>query len=79
MKKVIILTQEQADVINGKHFLSSNLDSHKFLVMNDSENNLIVIEEEVDMCDLDEFKWLKEMPRSEYKWKEVILDNSGSL
>jgi hypothetical protein len=69
MEQVILLTQEQAESLQGRMF---TLDSY-FLVQQDIDNNYFITVFEMEHCTNPELQWIKHCPRIEYKPKPILM------
>jgi hypothetical protein len=65
MEQVILLTQEQAELLQGRMF---TLDSY-FLIQQDIDDNYFITVFEMEHCTNPELQWIKKCPRIEYKPK----------
>ena len=65
--KVISLTQEQKQEIEGKKFM---IDQY-FLPIEDADGNWAVTLFEMENCTHPDFQWIKQCPRVEYKPKQI--------
>lgn len=69
MEQVILLTQEQAESLEGRMFA---IDSY-FLVQQDIDTNYLITVFESDHCTNPELQWIKKCPRIEYKPKPIPM------
>jgi len=60
MTEVYLLTEEQAQSLNGIEFIPDNY----FNPIQDADGNWIISQEEVSQCNID---WVKILPKIEYK------------
>jgi hypothetical protein len=60
MTEVYLLTEEQAQSLNGIEFIPDNF----FNPIQDADGNWIISQEEVSQCNID---WVKLLPKIEYK------------
>jgi hypothetical protein len=60
MTEVYLLTEEQAQSLNGIEFIPDNY----FNPIQDADGNWIISQEEVSQCNID---WVKLLPKIEYK------------
>ncbi len=67
MQQVILLTQEQAELLEGRMFA---IDSY-FLVQQDIDDNNFITVFEMEHCTNPELQWIKQCPRIEYKPKPI--------
>lgn len=61
--KIHKLTEEQKDLLVNKMFIKNNY----FNPIQDANNNWVVSIEEVDMCNVEEFMWVKELELIEFE------------
>lgn len=64
--KVILLTEEQANLLNGQEVVPSNL----FNCIQDKNGNYIISVEERDQCSIE---WVKNCPEIDFEPIEVTL------
>jgi hypothetical protein len=69
MEQVILLTQEQAESLQGRMF---TLDSY-FLIQQDIDDNYFITVFEMENCTNPELQWIKQCPRIEYKPKPIEM------
>jgi hypothetical protein len=69
MEQVILLTQEQAESLQGRMF---TLDSY-FLIQQDIDDNYFITIFEMENCTNPELQWIKQCPRIEYKPKPIPM------
>ena len=69
MEQVILLTQDQAESLQGRMF---TLDSY-FLVQQDIDDNNFITVFEMEHCTNPELQWIKHCPRIEYKPKPIPM------
>ena len=67
--KVAILTIEQKDLLIGKEF---NTDSY-FNPIQDADDNWIISQIEINLCNNEEFFWVKDLPLIEYNPKIIEI------
>jgi hypothetical protein len=67
MEQVILLTQQQAESLEGRMF---TIDSY-FYVRQDIDDNYFVTVFEMEHCTNPELQWIKQCPRIEYKPKPM--------
>ena len=70
---VYLLTQEQKDSLEGKYYFNGTF----FNPIQDSNDNWIISEEEVNLANYEDILWVKDLPQIEYKAKEVIFELKG--
>jgi hypothetical protein len=69
MEQVILLTQQQAESLEGRMF---TIDSY-FYVRQDIDNNYFITVFEMENCTNPELQWIKQCPRIEYKPKPIEI------
>jgi hypothetical protein len=69
MEQVILLTQEQAESVEGRMF---TIDSY-FYVRQDADDNYFITIFEMENCTNPELQWIKQCPRIEYKPKPIPM------
>jgi hypothetical protein len=69
MEQVILLTQEQAESLEGRMF---TIDSY-FYVRQDADGNYFITVFEMEHCTNPELQWIKKCPRIEYKPKPIPM------
>jgi hypothetical protein len=69
MTQVGLLTLEQKNDIFEMLF---DEDSY-FNPIQDADDNWIISTQEIDFCNVEEFKWVKQLPLIEFKPKDVSL------
>ena len=69
MIKVALLTIEQKDLLIGKEF---NTDSY-FNPIQDADDNWIISQIEINLCNNEEFFWVKDLPLIEYNPKIIEI------
>ncbi len=67
--KVALLTIEQKDLLIGKEF---NTDSY-FNPIQDADDNWIISQIEINLCNNEEFFWVKDLPLIEYNPKIIEI------
>lgn len=67
--KVALLTIEQKDLLIGKEF---NTDSY-FNPIQDADDNWIITQIEINLCNNEEFFWVKDLPLIEYNPKIIEI------
>lgn len=65
--KVALLTIEQKDLLIGKEF---NTDSY-FNPIQDADDNWFISQTEINLCNNEEFFWVKDLPLIEYNPKII--------
>ncbi len=63
------ITQEQKELLEGNNY---TVDSF-FHCCEDADGNFFISNEEVNMCDVEAFLWVRDLPEIEYKPKLFIL------
>ena len=69
MIKVALLTIEQKDLLIGKEF---NTDSY-FNPIQDADDNWVISQTEINLCNNEEFFWVKDLPLIEYNPKIIEI------
>ena len=69
MEQVILLTPEQAQLLEGRMF---TLDSY-FYVREDFDDNYFITIFEQENCTNPELQWIKQCPQIEYKPKPIEM------
>jgi hypothetical protein len=69
MEQVILLTQEQAESLEGRMF---TIDSY-FYVRQDADDNYFITVFEMEHCTHPDFQWIKKCPLIEYKPKPIPM------
>jgi len=67
--KVALLTIEQKDLLIGKEF---NTDSY-FNPIQDADDNWVISQTEINLCNNEEFFWVKDLPLIEYNPKIIEI------
>jgi hypothetical protein len=67
MEQVILLTQQQAESLEGRMF---TIDSY-FYVRQDIDDNYFITVFEMEHCTNPELQWIKQCPKIEYKPKPM--------
>ena len=69
MIKVALLTIEQKDLLIGKEF---DKDSY-FGPIQDNNDNWVISKTEINLCNNEEFFWVKDLPLIEYNPKIIEI------
>jgi len=69
MIKVALLTIEQKDLLIGKEF---DKDSY-FGPIQDNNDNWVISQTEINLCNNEEFFWVKDLPLIEYNPKIIEI------
>ena len=69
MIKVALLTIEQKDLLIGKEF---EKDSY-FGPIQDNNDNWVISQTEINLCNNEEFFWVKDLPLIEYNPKIIEI------
>lgn len=62
-----LLTEEQKMLLKNKEFVRDNV----FNPIQDANDNWVISDEEVNLCENEAFLWVKDLPQIEYKTKNI--------